>query len=87
MKTETQHFHRLTLKRQAGGWRHFIGDDEIRCGDIIEVLQSDDWITGRYEANLHHTLPEPKAFLEIDERNLLSLETGAPVRWPTREAP
>lgn len=71
---------RLRSKRQPGGWRHFIGEDEIRCGDLIEILQGDDWIAGRYEANLHPSLAEPTAFLEINERHSIPLTDGMPAR-------
>lgn len=86
MGTGSQTTQRLQVQRQAGGWRHFIGEEEIHCGDIIEVMQGDDWIAGRYEANLHNSLPEPKAFLElIDQRHSIKLERGMLVRWPIRD--
>lgn len=70
----------LRAERQIGGWRHFIGENEIRCGDLIEILQGDDWIAGRYEANLHPSLAEPTAFLEINERHSIPLTDGMPAR-------
>ena len=68
---------RLRTERQIGGWRHFIGADEIRCGDLIEVMHGDDWIAGRYEAQgLSKLTTTPIACLEIDETNYFKLQDG-----------
>lgn len=67
----------LRTEKQIGGWRHFIGEDEIHCGDIIEVLRGDDWIAGRYEAQgLGNLATTPIAHIEIDETNYIKLQDG-----------
>ena len=68
---------RLRTEKQIGGWRHFIGEDEIRCGDQIEVMQGDDWIAGRYEAQgLGNLTTTPIAHVEIDDTNCIKLQDG-----------
>lgn len=77
---------RLRTEKQIGGWRHFIGEDEIHCGDFIEILHGDDWIAGRYEAQgLGNLATTPIAHIEIDDTNYFKLQDGMLARWPERQ--
>lgn len=91
-KTSTGYFldgqqmmERIRTERLTDGWRHFIGQDEMQSGDLIEVLHADDWITGRYEAQgLNIIETTPVAFLELDQTNYLKLQDGMLARRPGR---
>jgi len=75
---------RLRLERQPlSGWRHFIGDDSIHCGERIEICASGKWVAGRYEAEgLHITDSFPIACLWVDESNYIKLRDGIEARLP-----
>ena len=73
----------IRLEKQLGGWRHFIGNDSIHCGDVIEVYTNGEWIAGRYEAeglNVHDR--EPYAFIWFDETKYTKLPCGIVARFP-----
>jgi hypothetical protein len=73
----------IRTERLRDGWRHFIGEDEVQSGDVIELLQADDWIAGRYEAQgLSNAEKMPLAFLEIDQTNYIKLHDGMLARRP-----
>ena len=42
---------RLTIRREAGGERHYIGDVDIHAGDFIRAFVEGEWRDGRYEAS------------------------------------
>lgn len=75
---------RLRLERQPlSGWRHFIGDESIHCGDIIEVYAGGKWVPGRYEAEgLHLADCYPIAWLWFDESKYIKLQDGIEARLP-----
>ena len=68
----------LKLKRDDGGWRHYIelpdgSHDDINCGSMLEVqlgrYKDDDefhpgeWLSGRYEADLCSDNPKARLVL------------------------
>lgn len=75
---------RLRLERQPlSGWRHFIGDEDIHCGDIIEVYTGGKWVAGRYEAEgLRNLDRDPIAYMWIDEATYIKLHDGFRARLP-----
>ena len=75
---------RLKLERQPlSGWRHFIGDAAIYCGELIEVYAGGKWVAGRYEAEgLHVADRDPIACLWLDESNYIKLQDGIEARLP-----
>ena len=76
---------RIRTERLNDGWRHFIGEDEVLSGDVIEVLKDENWIAGRYEAQgLNNVETMPLAFLELDETNYIKLRDGMLARLPGR---
>lgn len=73
----------IRLEKQIGGWRHFIGEDEIRCGDIVQIYNGSEWIAGRYEAEgLNVPDKDPHAFIWFDESNYTKLPCGVVARFP-----
>jgi hypothetical protein len=41
---------KLEIREEAGGLRHYLGDEPIHAGDILELLLPDGiWLEGRYE--------------------------------------
>ena len=76
---------RIRTERLIDGWRHFIGEDEVLSGDVIEILNDDGWIAGRYEAQgLNNVETMPLAFLELDQSNSIKLQDGMLARRPGR---
>lgn len=75
---------RLRLERQPpNGWRHFIGEESIHCGDIIEVYAGGKWVSGRYEAQgLGNPDTLPIAYLEFDDSHYIKLQDGIEARLP-----
>lgn len=75
---------RLRLERHPlNGWRHFIGDESIHCGDIIEVYAGGKWVPGRYEAEgLHLADRDPIAYLWFDDAKYIKLQDGIEARLP-----
>lgn len=77
----------LWLDKDAGGWRHKIGDDPVYCGAFIEARISGEWVAGRYESDdLSPTAPRPRAFLYVGEGAALVLDEGIEARFPMRKA-
>lgn len=73
---------RLRLERQPlSGWRHFIGEAAIHCGEQIEVYDGGKWVAGRYEAEGLATAESlPIACLWIDESSYIKLHDGIEAR-------
>jgi hypothetical protein len=75
----------LWLRKDVGGWRHYIGDEPIYCGNFIEAQISGEWVTGRYETDdLSPTAPMPKAYLYASEPSPFILEEGTEAKFPIR---
>lgn len=56
----------LELRRDPGGWRHYIDDVAIHCGDPIDAVMGGRWYEGRYEASWAGGIPQP-TFYYIDD--------------------
>jgi hypothetical protein len=76
----------LWLDRDAGGWRHKIGDDPVFCGNVIEVRIDGEWVRGRYEAeDLSIEAPRLVALLYTErDKTPLRIEEFTDARFPTR---
>lgn len=42
----------IYLRKELGGYRHYLNEEAIHCGAGIEVKFGDGWIAGRYECSL-----------------------------------
>jgi hypothetical protein len=75
----------LWLDRDAGGWRHKIGDDLVFCGNVIEVRIDGEWVRGRYEAeDLSIEAPRPVALLYTErDKPPLRIEEFTEANFPT----
>lgn len=76
----------LWLDRDAGGWRHKIGDEPVSCGSAIEVRINGEWIGGRYEAgDLSPDAPRSVALLYVnDGQEPLRIYEYTEARFPER---
>jgi hypothetical protein len=76
----------LSLKKDAGGWRHYIDDKPVYCGSMIEVRIRGEWVSGRYEMDYSpHVAPRPLAMLYVDrDREPIHLEDFTEARFPAK---
>lgn len=70
------------VSQGADGFRHFVGAEPVRCGDLIEALLGDEWVRGRYESgDLSPASCDPAAFIHFDG-HAVRLKENALVRFP-----
>lgn len=43
-------WHLLTVRREPGGERHYIGEHGLHAGDFIRAFVGGEWVDGRYES-------------------------------------
>lgn len=73
----------LELRRDDGGWRHYIADAAIHSGDTIQVrFPGATWVRGRYEWSFN---PKelPRVYFALpgcDEPAMMVLPPGADLR-------
>ena len=67
----------LSLRKDAGGWRHFAGDKPIYCGTFMEAYIGSEWVLGRYEViDLHLGARRAKAYLVVAGDAHIDLDEG-----------
>lgn len=75
----------LILSRDAGGRRHFLDGEPVRCGTILEMLVRGSWpecwIEVRYESSLQQKC---EAWLTPDGEVWIRATDDVVLRWPTR---
>ena len=73
----------LTFRLRSPGARHYLDDQGIHAGDILE-MQIDDgtWQCVRYEYTWDPNTQILEAFLHFEEDRCLRLPTNACFRWP-----
>ena len=83
MKDEDRDGERFDLRREIGGVRHYLGEEPVHAGDILEYrLDDEEWRLGRYEWTFRE---EDEPFLSVSEDSALSLRRDdIRLRWPRR---
>lgn len=74
----------LELRREAGGLRHYLDDEPLHAGELLELwLDDGSWALGRYEWTYREADP-PLFFVDTETDSVITLRPGARLRWPGR---
>ena len=70
----------LELRREPGGFRHYLDGQPIHAGDLLE-MQTDDgsWVLIRYEWNQKQN---KSASLVLNDDFTIELTASTHLRWP-----
>ena len=71
----------LVLRHEESGLRHYVDNQAVRAGRFLEVLTDDGWVTGRYVWTF---TAASKPFLMVSDDQLITLDSDAKLRWPTK---
>lgn len=62
--------------------RHYLADQPVHCGNLLQFFENGRWITGRYEwSGVAGTQPSLHIARPDGER-IISITSGCLLRWP-----
>lgn len=67
---------RLELVRESGGWRHYLRDEPVHCGEGL-LLAGVDWVEGIGDA-LQRKLSAPRRWTRVRYESPLASDTEPP---------